>query len=241
MSDPQRKYRIVNPPGEHRMEGDFRVCDPEKTDHTKDMESWRIFKIMGELIDGFSMLRKYRLAATFFGSARSHMNPKIYEDARLLAEKLAKSGFVVITGGAGGVMESASKGAFEAGGQSVGLNIKLPTEQHVNPYLTDTALFNYFFTRKVMLSFASEVYIYFPGGFGTMDELFEILTLVQTNKIKRIPIILYNREYWTPLLNFFKEHLLVKYQTINKEDLDLFVVADTPEEAHQAILTLVKC
>ncbi|MES2135222.1 MAG: TIGR00730 family Rossman fold protein [Patescibacteria group bacterium] len=241
MSEPQRKYNIVNPPGEHRMEGDLRVCDPEKTDHTKDMESWRIFRIMGELIDGFSMLRKYRLAATFFGSARSQMEPKVYEDARLLAEKLAKSGFVVITGGAGGIMESASKGAFEAGGQSVGLNIKLAHEQHVNPYLTDTALFNYFFTRKVMLSFASEVYIYFPGGFGTMDELFEILTLVQTNKIKRIPIILYNREYWTPLVTFFKDHLLAKYKTINKEDLALFHVVDSPEEAHEAVLNLVKC
>lgn len=241
MPDPQRKYRIVNPPSEHRMEGDLRVCDPEKTDHTKDMESWRIFKIMGELIDGFSMLRKYRLAATFFGSARSHMDPKIYEDATLLAGKLAQSGFVVITGGGNGVMEAASKGAFETGGQSVGININLPMEQKPNPYLTETATFNYFFTRKVMLSFASEVYIYFPGGFGTMDELFEILTLVQTNKIKRIPIILYNKEYWTPLIAFFKDHLLLKYKTINKEDLDLFVVVDTPEEAHQAILTLVKC
>ncbi len=223
------------------MEGELRVCDPEKTDHTKDMDSWRIFKIMGELIDGFAMLRKYRLAATFFGSARSHMDPSVYEDANQLARKLVESNFVVITGGAGGIMEAASKGAFEAKGQSLGLNIKLPTEQHINPYLTDSATFNYFFTRKVMLSFASEVYIYFPGGFGTLDELFEILTLVQTNKIKRIPIILYNREYWQPLLTFFEERLLKHYKTINRDDLDLYRVVDSVEEAHEAILDLVKC
>lgn len=223
------------------MEQELRVCDPEKTDHTKDMESWRIFKIMGELIDGFAMLRKYRLAATFFGSARDHMEPKIYAGATELAKKLAESGFVVITGGAGGIMEAASKGAFEAKGQSLGLNIKLPMEQNTNPYLTDSANFNYFFTRKIMLSFASEVYIYFPGGFGTMDELFEILTLVQTNKIKRIPIILYDREYWQPLLTFFEEHLLKRYKTINKEDLELYRVVDSPEEAYDAVLELVKC
>lgn len=241
MSDTQKKYNIVNPPGEHRLEGELRVCDPEKTDHTKDMDSWRIFKIMAELVDGFAMLRKYRLAATFFGSARETLDGKIYEETRLLAEKLSKSGFTIITGGANGIMGAASKGAFESGGQSVGLNIKLPTEQHVNPYLTDTATFNYFFTRKVMLSFASEIYIYFPGGFGTLDELFEILTLVQTNKIKRIPILLYNREYWEPLVTFFKERLLKTYQTINEKDLDLFTVVDSVDEAYEATLKLVKC
>ncbi len=223
------------------MEGELRVCDPEKTDHTKDMESWRIFKIMAELVEGFGMLRKYRLAATFFGSARSQLGEKVYEDATALAAKLAESGFVIITGGAAGVMEAANKGAFEAGGQSIGLNIELPSEQAPNRYLTDTATFNYFFTRKVMLSFASEVYIYFPGGFGTLDELFEILTLVQTNKIKRIPIILYNREFWTPLLAYFKDHLLEQYHTIAKADLDLFQVADSVDEAYDMVVKLVKC
>jgi len=228
-------------PEEHRLEKELRVCDPEKTDHTATMESWRIFKIMGELIDGFAMLRKYRLAATFFGSARDHMDPKIYEGATELARRLSESGFTVITGGAGGVMEAASRGAFEAKGQSLGLNINLPMEQNINRYLTDTATFNYFFTRKIMLSFASEVYIYFPGGFGTLDELFEILTLVQTNKIKRIPIILYDKEYWTPLLTLFEEHLLKRYKTISKSDLDLYQLVDSPDEAYEAILDLVKC
>ncbi len=223
------------------MEGELLVCDPEKTDHTKDMESWRIFRIMAELVDGFTMLRKYRLAATFFGSAQHDSPPEVYADATALAGKLAKSGFVVITGGGDGIMGAASKGAFEAGGQSVGLNIKLPFEQAPNPYLTETATFNYFFTRKVMLSFASEVYIYFPGGFGTMDEFFEILTLVQTNKIKRIPIILYGKDFWEPLINFFEKTMLRDYKTISKDDLKLFVVVDTVDEAYEAVLTLVKC
>jgi uncharacterized protein (TIGR00730 family) len=165
----------------------------------------------------------------------------VYDDASALAGKLAKAGFTVITGGASGIMEAANKGAFEAGGKSVGLNIELPSEQGSNPYLTDSATFNYFFSRKVMLSFASEVYIFFPGGFGTLDEFLEILTLVQTRKIKRIPIILYNKGYWTPLLKFFENHLLKEYQTIDKADLSLYHVVDSVDEAYESILKLVKC
>jgi uncharacterized protein (TIGR00730 family) len=237
----KKKYNIVNPPGEHRMEGELRVCDPEKTDHTKDMESWRILKIMAELVDGFKMLRKYKLAATFFGSARRQLGEGIYADATNLAERLSESGFTIITGGASGIMEAANKGAYEAGGNSLGLNIKLATEQNVNGYLTDTATFNYFFTRKVMLAFASEVYIYFPGGFGTMDEFFEILTLVQTHKIKRIPIILYSKEYWTPLIDFFENHMLKKYNSISEGDLKLFTVVDSVDEAYEEVMKQVKC
>lgn len=233
--------KIINPPEEHRMEGDLRVCDPEKTDHTKDMESWRIFKIMAEFVEGFDMIRKYNLAATFFGSARCELGEKTYQDAEALAQKLAKSGFTIITGGASGIMEAANKGAFEAGGKSVGLNIELQKEQKPNPYLTDGATFNYFFTRKVMMSFASEAYIYFPGGFGTLDEFFELLTLVQTNKIKRIPIILYDREYWAPLIDFFEHSLLEKYNTISRDDLKLYRVVNSVDEAYEAIVNLVKC
>ncbi len=228
-------------PEEHRLEEELRVCDPEKTDHTKDMESWRIFKIMAELVEGFELLKKYKLAATFFGSARCHMGDQIYSDATELASRLAKSGFAVITGGAAGIMEAANKGAFEAGGQSVGLNIKLPKEQAPNHFLTEEKTFNYFFSRKVMLSFASEVYIFFPGGYGTLDEFLEILTLVQTRKIKRIPILLYGRDFWEPLTKLFKEQLLDKYQAISPEDLDLYLIVDTPEEAYDAALRLVKC
>lgn len=228
-------------PEEHRLEEELRVCDPEKTDHTKDIESWRLFKILAEFVDGFKTLRKYRLAATFFGSARCVLGDDIYEDATALAGKLAKSGFTIVTGGGAGIMEAANKGAHEAGGESVGLKIKLPGEQMGNKYLTEAVEFNYFFTRKVMLTFASEVYIYFPGGFGTLDEFFEIVTLVETKKIKRIPIILYKREYWEPLLAYLEEQLLNKYKTIDKEHLKLYTVVDSVEEAYEAVLKQVKC
>jgi uncharacterized protein (TIGR00730 family) len=223
------------------MEGDLKVCDPEKTDHTKDVETWRVFKIMAEFVDGFQLLRKYRLAVTFFGSARTKSGDPIYEAARTIAGKLAQSGFAIVTGGATGIMEAGNRGAYEAGGRSIGLNIKLPVEQSINQYLTDSLTFNYFFTRKVMLSFASEAYIVFPGGYGTLDEFLEILTLVQTGKVKRVPIILYGRDFWTPVLNFFEKYLLEEYKTINVEDLKLYEIADTPEEAYEAVLRLVDC
>lgn len=231
----------IIPPTIHRMEGELKVCDPAKTDHTRDMESWRVFKIMAELVDGFELLKKYRLAATFFGSARCSLDDKIYQDAEKLSHMLSKSGFAIITGGAGGIMEAGNKGAFTAGGPSIGLNIKLPHEQGGNAYTTDGLVFNYFFTRRVMLSFASELYVFFPGGFGTLDEFFEIVTLVQTNKIKRIPIILYGKDFWAPLVRFMEEELLAKHKTIDKDDLKLFVIADNPEEAYQLALELVKC
>lgn len=241
MTEEEKQKQAVQAPEIHRMEGELRVCDPERTDHTKDMESWRILKIMDEFVEGFKTVRKYKLAVTFFGSARSTMNPKMYEEATLLAHMLAKSGFAVITGGAGGIMEAANKGAYEAKGQSIGFNIELNTEQRPNKYLTEVTTFNYFFSRKVMLAFASELYIYFPGGFGTLDELFEILTLVQTNKIKRIPIILYGKEYWTPLVDFIENTMLKEHKTIDKDDLKLFRVVDSVEEAYELALKLVKC
>ncbi len=229
-------------PEEHRMEQELRVCDPEKTDHTKDMDTWRIFKIMAEFIEGFKLLRRYTLAATFFGSARSDLGKgEMYDAATELAARLSKAGFTIITGGANGIMEAANKGAYEAGGQSVGLNIKLPSEQKVNPYLTEGQTFNYFFTRKVMLAFASEVYIYFPGGFGTMDEFTEILTLSQTHKIKRLPIVLYGKDFWNPIVTLFREHFFEKYHTVSEGDLDLYRVVDSVDEAYEYILDSVKC
>ena len=233
---------MINPPSEHRLENELRVCDPEKADHTRPIEDWRVEKMSEELADGFAFLKQYKLAATFFGSARYKLaDHKLYKDAEDLAGKLAKSGFAVITGGATGIMESANKGAFEAGGQSIGLNIKLPNEQGGNKFTTAEKTFNYFFTRRVMLSFASEVYIFFPGGFGTLDGFFEILTLEQTNKIKRIPMILYDKEYWGPFVKLFREMVLNTEHAINEEDLELFVVVDTVEEAYDQILKLVKC
>jgi uncharacterized protein (TIGR00730 family) len=158
-----------------------------------------------------------------------------------LGGKLAESGFAVITGGSTGIMEAGNKGAFEAGGQSIGLNIELPQEQSINSYVTESLSFNYFFSRKVILSFASEAYVFFPGGFGTLDEFLEILTLVQTKKIKKIPIILYGRDFWTPVTDLFEKTLLNSYDTISKEDLSLYIVVDTVDEAYGEILRLVKC
>lgn len=228
-------------PQEHRLEEELRVCDPEKVDYTRDMESWRVFRIMAEMVEGFELIRKYRLAATFFGSARCSIEDDVYENARQLAGKLSNSGFSIITGGAGGVMQAANQGAFEAGGKSVGLNIQLPYEQVENKFLTESKTFNYFFTRKVMLAFASEVYIFFPGGFGTLDELFEILTLVQTKKIKRIPVILVGKEYWSPIIELIEKHLLEKFHTVDEEDTTLYTLVDSVEEGHKAVLDLVRC
>lgn len=211
------------------------VCKPAE------IEPWRIFQIMSEFADGFEALQKYGLAATFFGSARCSMGDDIYDSAEKLAGKLAQRGFTVITGGSHGIMEAANKGAYEAGGQSLGMNIELPNEQTSNPYLTDSVEFDHFFTRKVMLSFASEVYIYYPGGFGTMDEFFEILTLVQTKKIKKIPIVLVGESYWNPIIKLLETEFRDKYKTISPEDMDLFYLAKDVDDAYEYILKNVKC
>src|SRR3989344_2937229 len=156
------------------------VCKPTK------IESWRVFKIMSEFIEGFDIIRRYSLAVSFFGSAWASLEQDVYKKAEELASRLAKRGFAVITGGSSGIMQAANKGAYEAGGASVGIKIRLPDEQVANKYLTDSVLFNHFFTRKVMLTFASEVYIYMPGGFGTLDEFLEIVTLAHTKTIQHV-------------------------------------------------------
>lgn len=211
------------------------VCKPQK------LESWRVFKIMAEFVDGFETIRRYGLAATFFGTARNSFAPEVYEAATLLSGKLAKAGYAIITGGSDGIMEAANKGAYEVGGASIGLNIRLPQEQNGNDFVTDSMTFDHFFVRKVMLAFASEVYIYFPGGFGTLDEFTELLTLVQTKKIKRVPLVLYGREYWTPLIAFFREQLLLKYHAIDEGDLELFHIVDSVDEAYEYITANVTC
>lgn len=203
------------------------------------IQSWRIFRIMSEFVNGFDILRKYSTAATFFGSARLMPRDPIYKDAEALAAKLAKKGFAIITGGGPGIMEAANVGAFKVGGKSLGLNILLPIEQKLNPYVTDSESFHFFFSRKVMLSFASEVYVYFPGGYGTLDELLEIITLIQTEKIAKIPVVLYGKKFWAPLISYFKETLLNEYETISKEDLNLFHVVDSVDEAYEYIIAHV--
>lgn len=201
------------------------VCKPLQ------IESWRVFKILAEFVDGFEILKKYGLAATFFGSVRLTVGDRYYEEATELAARLSKIGYTIITGGAAGIMEAANKGGHQAGGASVGLNIRLSDSQAYNGYLTESFMFDHFFVRKVMLTFASRVYLYFPGGYGTLDEFFEIITLVQTQKIQRVPIVLFGKEYWDPIVALLKDHILGKYQAIDPTDLDLFVVVDSVDEA----------
>ena len=211
------------------------VCKPHK------IESWRIFKIMSEFVEGFDLLRRQGLAVTFFGSARETFGGDIYKNANELAGRLAKKGFAVITGGSSGIMQAANKGAFEVGGDSIGLNIRLQDEQKYNPYLTEKFIFDHFFVRKVMLAYASEVYVYFPGGFGTLDEFFEMVTLVQTKKIRKVPIVLFGKKYWEPLLAFIEKTLLKQYSAINKEDTELYTVVDSVDEAFEYITANVVC
>lgn len=199
------------------------------------VESWRVFRIMSEFVQGFELLRAHGLAATFWGSARTSPDDEYYKSAEELAARLAKKGFSIISGGGPGIMEASNVGAFKVGGRSVGLNIKLPFEQKLNPYTTESLNFDFFFSRKVMLTFASEVYVYFPGGFGTLDEFFEIVTLIQTKKIEKLPIILYGKDYWEPLLRFFEQSMLKKFATISPEDLELFKVVDSVDEAMKYI------
>lgn len=203
------------------------------------IDAWRIFKIMSEFVEGFELLRKYGKAATFFGSARSGLDDEKYKEANELAARLSKDDFAIITGGGPGIMEAANRGAFDAGGKSVGLNIELPMEQRLNSAVNESIDFHYFFTRKVMLTFASDVYIYFPGGFGTLDEFFEIITLVQNKKIDKIPIILYGKEFWEPLTSWFEGTLTNEFKTISKEDTDLYVVVDNVDEAYETIIKAV--
>ena len=217
------------------------LLDPDGVDGDA-VQSWRVFRIMAEFVQGFELLRKHDLAATFWGSARTQPDNKYYKAAEELAAKLAKKDFSIISGGGPGIMEASNVGAFKVGGNSVGLNIQLPFEQKLNPYTTESLNFDFFFSRKVMLTFASEVYVYFPGGFGTLDELFEIVTLIQTKKIEPIPIVLYGTEYWEPLLRFFEKDMLKKFGTISPEDLELFHLVDSVDDAYKYIMKSVpKC
>lgn len=215
------------------------LLDPSREDGDA-IQSWRVFRIMSEFVQGFELLRSHGLAATFWGSARTSPDNKYYKAAEELSAKMAKAGFTIISGGGPGIMEASNVGAFKVGGKSVGLNIKLPFEQVLNPYTTEALDFDFFFSRKVMLTFASEAYVYFPGGFGTLDEFFEVITLIQTKKIERLPLVLFGKDYWDPLVRFFEQTLVKKFETINAEDLELFVVVDSVDEAFKYITKEIK-
>lgn len=232
----ERLTKVIHEGGRNQPEDrPLLVCKPKK------IESWRVFKIMSEFVEGFNIIRRYGLAVSIFGSARATLGDDSYKHAEELASRLSKKGFAIITGGSAGVMQAANKGAFEAGGASVGLNISLPSAQIYNPYLTEKFGFDHFFVRKVMLTYASEAYIYFPGGFGTLDEFFEIVTLVQTKKIRRVPIVLFGRDYWQPLMGFIEKTLLKEHAAIDKTDMMLYTLVDSVDEAFDYIVANVSC
>ncbi len=191
-------------------------------------ESWRLFRILSEFVEGFEVLPEVAPAVNIFGSARTKPDDKYYKFTEELASELAKQGFSVITGGGPGIMEAANKGASAAGGTSVGLNIELPLEQKPNDYANIKLNFRYFFCRKVMFVKYAMAYIVLPGGFGTLDELFEALTLIQTDRIKPFPVILVGKEYWAGLIDWIKERV-EKEGKISKDDMDIFKVEDDIE------------
>lgn len=198
--------------------------------------AWHIFKVMAEFVEGFEKLAKIGPCVSIFGSARVTPSSKYYKLTEQIAYKLTKSGFGVITGGGPGIMEAANKGAHFSGGKSVGLNIELPFEQQPNPFIdNDKSLsFNYFFVRKVMFTKFSQGFIVMPGGYGTLDELFEAITLIQTQKMVHFPIVLVEKAYWQGLIDWIKDRLVAE-KTIGPEDMNLFKLVDTADEAVQHI------
>lgn len=197
-------------------------------------DSWRMFRIMAEFVDGFESLGKCHPAVSIFGSTRIKPGDEVYMKAEQIGKLLAENGFTVITGGGPGAMEAANKGAFSAGGKSIGLNIELPLEQKPNPYTNITLNFRYFFVRKVMFVKYAVAYIILPGGFGTMDELLESITLIQTKKIKPFPVILVGSNYWGGFLDWIKE-VVLKEGKITPADLDILQLIDEPAEVIRAI------
>jgi len=198
----------------------------------KTNDSWSVFKIMGEFVDGFEKLSKIGPCVSIFGSARTHKDDKYYKLATEIAEKIVELGFGVITGGGPGIMEAANKGAKLALGSSVGLNIDLPFEQSENPYIDeDKSLdFDYFFVRKVMFMKYAQAFVVMPGGFGTLDELFEAITLIQTKKAEKFPIILIGKSFWEGCLKWIKEELSVNHKYISEKELELISIVDEADD-----------
>ena len=221
---------------EHKVDKIKQAFDKKNWNEIKIADSWQIFRILGELVEGFETLARIGPCVTIFGSARTKPAHKYYKMAEKIAFQLNERGYGVITGGGPGIMEAANKGAKAAKGKSVGLNIELPLEQNPNPYIDFDKLINfkYFFVRKVMFIKYSQGFIVLPGGFGTLDELFEAITLIQTKKIGAFPIILVGKAYWAGLVDWIKKTILVS-KNIDKDDLKLFKIVDNAEEAVDAI------
>ena len=198
----------------------------------KTNDSWALFKIMGEFVNGFEKMRAIGPCVSIFGSARTKPDNKYYQLAERIARKIVENGYGVITGAGPGIMEAGNKGAYLAGGTSVGLNIDLPFEQYDNPYIDSNKNidFHYFFVRKVMFVKYSQGFVVMPGGFGTLDELFEAITLIQTNKITRFPIILVGSEFWEGLIGWIKKVVLSKFENISPDDIELIKVVDTEDQ-----------
>ena len=221
-------------PNEHKIR---RKLKQKTWNEIKTNDSWAIFKIMSEFVDGYEKLSRIGPCVTIFGSARTKPGEKFYDLAENIAYKLTQHGYGVITGGGPGIMEAGNKGAKRGGGVSVGLNIELPFEQNDNPYIDkDKNLeFDYFFVRKVMFVKYAQGFVAMPGGFGTLDELFEAITLIQTDKIGKFPIILVGREFWSGIIKWIKTTLLEKYQNVSAKDIDLFSIVDTEDEVVEII------
>ncbi len=211
-----------------KSDSDFTRTDP-----------WRVLRIMGEFIEGFDTLSSIDKGVTIFGSARISPEDPMYKAAEEVARILAEAGFAIITGAGPGIMEAANKGAHLAGGRSIGCNIELPFEQGANPYVDTLINFRYFFVRKTMFIKYSLAFIIFPGGFGTLDELFEAITLIQTGKIYQFPVILFGRHYWAGLLRWLQARALAE-RKISPGDIDLMVLTDDPAEAAQAVIAALK-
>jgi len=217
-----------------------KLSDPDfpyiKEDFRKTFQ-WKIFKIIAEFIEGFEFITDFKSkSATVFGATKFKSNNKYYKEAYKLGKLLVKEGYTVVTGGGPGIMEAANKGAYDAKGDSVGINIQLPEGQRSNEFVTRSIGFHYFFTRKVMMSFVSSVYIFFPGGYGTLDEFFEMIMLSQTKKLTHdVTIVVVGKEYWEPLFKWIKSEVYEKYNAIKKEDLEIFKLVDSAEEAIEYI------
>ncbi len=199
--------------------------------------NWRIFRIMAEFVDGFTFLADLRRTVTFFGSARLEEDNVYYQMSRELGKRVAEHGYTVVTGGGPGIMEAANRGAIEGGGMSVGLNIRLPFEEKANVYVKQSMSFHYFFTRKQMLDYSAVAYVFFPGGVGTCDELFTVLTLIQTGKMETPtpPILLMGHEFWAPLDEWMRTCMAEKFQTISPKDLNLYQITDDMDVAMKVI------